>query len=206
MQALRKNEVQNVQKLVEHSIQDLRQQIAVMERREGSAEARIDVLEEQMQKEVIKWINKGVKRVEAGVEAMQKTLMEQMDGKIQALQSELIKVGKGQETELKQSLVQARESFESKHAELKKDMGCQLHEICSMVEELAGMNKRLEFQCNQQRQSIDASSNGIATLQRRIEELTRENKDEFSVIKSRQNELTELYSTYIDSEDQLFAQ
>ena len=74
-----------------------------------------------------------------------------------------------------------------------------------MVEELAGMNKRLEYQCNLHKQSLDTSSNGIATLQRRIEDMTRDNKDEFSVIKGRQNELTELYSTYIDSEDQLFA-
>ena len=42
-------------------------------------------------------------------------------------------------------MIQANESSESKYAELKKDMGVQLHEICSMVEELAGMNKRIEY-------------------------------------------------------------
>ena len=46
---------------------------------------------------------------------------------------------------------QTRDHFDTKYSDLKKDMGCQLHEICSMVEELAGMNKRLEATANQHR-------------------------------------------------------
>ena len=54
-------------------------------------------------------------------------------------------------------MVQEHESANlSKQQDLKKDMGCQLNEMCSMVEELAGMNKRLESQFNYQRQSSES--------------------------------------------------
>ena len=70
-----------------------------------------------------------------------------------------------------------------------------------MVEELAAMAKGLEYQLNNKRGEIENSTSGLQSLQRRIDELQREHQDEFQVIKSRQNELTQLYSTYLDAED-----
>ena len=90
--------------------------------------------------------------------------------------------------------------------EIKKDVGCQMHEMCSMVEEIAGMAKGVEFQLNSKKNEIECSTLNISNLQRKIDEIQRENHEEFSTIKNRQNELTQLYSTYLDSEEQLLMQ
>ena len=90
--------------------------------------------------------------------------------------------------------------------EIKKDVGCQMHEMCSMVEEIAGMAKGVEFQLNNKKNEIECSTLNISNLQRKVDEIQRENHEEFSTIKNRQNELTQLYSTYLDSEEQLLMQ
>ena len=45
---------------------------------------------------------------------------------------------------LKKNLEGGNDSFEKKLVDIKKDVGGQMHEICSMVEEIANMSKGVE--------------------------------------------------------------
>ena len=45
--------------------------------------------------------------------------------------------------------------------ETKLDVGKQMHEMCSMVEEIAGMTKKFEFQINAKRPDVENLSHNI---------------------------------------------
>ena len=53
---------------------------------------------------------------------------------------------------------------DKKVQETKNEVGKQMHEMCSMVEELATMTRGLELSINQKRPEIDSASMNIANL------------------------------------------
>ena len=46
----------------------------------------------------------------------------------------------------------------------KNEVGKQMHEMCSMVEEIAQMNKGLEYQLELKKPEIEANSNAVESL------------------------------------------
>lgn len=75
--------------------------------------------------------------------------------------------------------------IEKRFAETKNDVGKQMHEMCSMVEELAQMSKGIEFQLNKKQPEIEGASLNIANLQRKMDEAQRNQENELNIIKKR---------------------
>ena len=90
---------------------------------------------------------------------------------------------------------------EKKMTETKVDVGKQMHELCFMVEQLATMTRGFEAQFGAKKPEIESANMNIANLQRKIDEMARSHQSELNGIKKRQYELTELYSTCLESED-----
>ena len=63
--------------------------------------------------------------------------------------------------------------IEKRFAETKNDVGKQMHEMCSMVEELAQMSKGVENQLSKKQPEIEGASLNIANLQRKMDETQR---------------------------------
>ena len=77
----------------------------------------------------------------------------------------------------------------------------QLHEMCSMVEELASMNKNFEKQLANNENNYKEIQVKMANFKKQIDDQFGINLMEFEQIKIRQTELAQLYSTYLDCED-----
>ena len=60
-----------------------------------------------------------------------------------------------------------------------------MHEMCSMVEELAQMSKGLEFQLTKKQPEIEGASLNIANLQRKMDEAQRSHDNDLNMIKKR---------------------
>lgn len=93
------------------------------------------------------------------------------------------------------------ENFEKVISETKVEVGKQMHEICSMVEDIATMAKGLEHQIMLKKPEIESANLNIANLTRKMDESTRYTNGEIQQLKKRQIELTELYSTCLDNDN-----
>jgi predicted RNase H-like nuclease (RuvC/YqgF family) len=75
-----------------------------------------------------------------------------------------------------------------------------MHEMCSMVEEIAQLSKNLELQIQAKKPEIENASLNIANLQRKVDEQTTRADKEFVAMKRRQYELTDLFSTSLEEQ------
>lgn len=148
-------------------------------------------------------LQKVQKKMNEKADSLKVELTEQFEKQMQQVVQSSDASNKAVAVDLRQAAHDLEQQIDGKVHAVKNEMGRQMHEICSMVEELAAMTKGLEFQLGQKKTEIESASLNIANMQRKQDEGQRETQLEFSQLKNRQHELTQLYSTYLDSEDQL---
>eukprot|EP00347_Sterkiella_histriomuscorum_P022745 403337316 len=195
MLKLKKEEVESQKIIKESQYEELLNRNSFLEKRIQNLESQINRHELQINQTLPHQIGKILEKVQGQTEHLKDEIEEQL--------TIVMNKGTQQMLEMKEfmekQIIQFKSYNESKILMMQKESEKQLHEVISMVEDIAKMSKNLEVQLIQKKPETENILLNLVNVQRRIDENSRIVMSEITQLKQRQYKLFNLYNTGLET-------
>ncbi|CDW81017.1 UNKNOWN [Stylonychia lemnae] len=199
MALLKKQEQENLKAIKESQYEELVNRHQTLEKRLNSVEQQINkhdiIITQTTPQQISKSLDKALNHMDK--------LREEIEDQFTAVQNKSTKQYLDFKVSLDQQLAHLKNTQENKYQSISKENEKQLHEVLSMVEDMARIVKNLELQFNNKRPETESILLNIANIQRKMDENQRLALSELTQLKQRQYKLFNLYNTGLENNNVL---